>query len=387
MLITFNDSDFIPEKVGRKSYNLGVLKKQGYPTLEGISLVPPITEIDLEQAWNYFHGEKILAVRSSMINEDGNQVSMAGKFETVLGIKTFDAFKKAVQRVLQSNDHSIHSSVLVQKMFDSHISGVLFTNTAENKGDMFIESTYGIGELMVSGKILPDQYIVNRETFNTIETISHKKMYGIFLETEKLEIGDIAPFCFGKTRKLAGMGNAKFLGSIAYFDRKRSSLNQVHLKKLVELGTNLEALFGCPQDIEWAICNDEVKILQSRPITKALSISIHQKNYNDDGYLSGSTASDGEVKGIVRTSFIKGEIITEPYIYVGMELKPELLYQLDKVKGIVTEYGGLLCHAAIVARELNIPCLVGVDDVTSKIQQGDEIYLNATKGYIEIQKT
>lgn len=384
ILITINDNLFNLKTVGRKSYNLGIMRKMGLPTLEGITLIPPISEKDMKDAWNYFSHNKLLAVRSSMLNEDGDMHSMAGKFETILGVETYKSFKKAVNTVLNSNSDSMQSAVLIQNMFDSHISGVLFTRTLPDNNQLFIESTYGLGETLVGGMVTPDQYWVNRDTLEIDSSISEKKAFGIFMEKTPLEVGEILNLSFGNTRKIACVGKGNFLGSIGYFDRQAPSLSKKQIQYLVDVSIQIEELFGCPQDIEWGICGEEIKILQSRPITSYLGIyDLSIKREYEENVLTGLTASKGLIEGVVRTSFKEGEIINEPFIYVGFETKPELLYQLGNLIGIATEHGGILCHASIVARELEIPCLVGVKRLTSEIKQGDKIILNATEGYIE----
>jgi len=385
-LILTKDDRFQIDTVGRKAFNLGLMKKNGLPSLEGIVLIPPIDEKEMQKAWDYFKEPKSLAVRSSMLNEDGLESSMAGKFETVLGVKTYKSFQSAIQKVLNSNNNSTNSSILIQNMFNSDISGVLFTRTEPKSSTLYIEATYGLGETLVGGMVTPDQYWIEHDTMKAESIVSEKKIYGIFLEETPLQIGDWSVRSFGKTRKIAPMGKGKFLGSIPYTERKQPSLSEDQLQKLVEFALRIETIFGSPQDIEWAINGNEIMILQSRPITSFL-VQNQPANIRscdaDDVFLTGITASTGVVEGVVRTHFKEGELVNEPFIYVGLETKPELLYSLDNLIGIVTEYGGLLCHASIVARELRIPCMVNVSGATEQLMQGDKIILNATEGYIE----
>lgn len=386
-IIKPGDINYTLEKVGRKAFNIQMLKQANIPTLDGIVLKLPLTEIELIDAWDVFDHPKNLAVRSSMLNEDGDKTSLAGKFDTVLGVKNFDDFKSSVKKVIESANNPSLVSVFVQPMSDNAISGVLFSRTKSNEDEVYIEACYGLGEILVSGLVVPDRFIIQTKTDEIKAFINDKKSFGIFLETENLKEGQEKSYLFGDIRKTVSMGKGKFLGSIRYQERNRAVLTDEQLIQLAQMAKSVEAFFDYPQDIEFGINENNMVVLQTRPVTSLFNPSLNNKRIqNKDTSLVGLSASDGLIRGKVIKDFSKANDPEENYIYVGFETKPELLYELGKVKGIITESGGLLCHASIVSRELNIPCLVGVDGATDLLHDEMEIVLDATNGVVTIMK-
>ncbi len=214
-------------------------------------------------------GEKIsFSVRSSANIEDSSKFSFAGQAESYLNKITFeeilDGIKKcwislyspnALLYLLQMKKHNLNISlqdlemaVIIQKMLKSQISGVLFTvniiNSARN--EMFINSTWGLGETITDNLIIPDMIVLNKNKFSVIKCVIGEK--------EKISI-------------LNPEGSSTILLSTEQDLKKKCSLNEPQLIKLYNLGLKIEECFKYPQDIEWAIENEIIYTLQSRPIT------------------------------------------------------------------------------------------------------------------------
>lgn len=213
-------------------------------------------------------GGASFAVRSSATIEDSSKFSFAGQADTFLYNKTYDdiltSLKKcwvslfsprAMLYLLQMKKMGIDLSidnvqmaVVVQKMVNSQISGVLFTinvvNNEENQ--MMINSTWGLGETIASNSVNPDTIIINKDKFEIIKSIIGKK------ERKAIQNPESSGVILIETDEQSGMV---------------CSLTDNQLRQLQNLGLKIEKAFKCPQDIEWAIENDKIYILQSRPIT------------------------------------------------------------------------------------------------------------------------
>ncbi|MFX1307234.1 MAG: PEP/pyruvate-binding domain-containing protein, partial [Promethearchaeota archaeon] len=212
--------------------------------------------------------ESSFSVRSSANIEDSNNFSFAGQAESYLNIINFSEILKSIKKCwsslfspkallylwqLRKNNklislNNIQMAVIIQKMIDSQISGVLFTVNVMNnaKNEMLINSTWGLGETITNGSVIPDLIILSKDKFSI-------KKY-IIGEKEKTSIPNPE-------------GNSTILIPTKQPLKEQHSLNKTELVKLYNLGLKLEKLFSYPQDIEWAIENDVIYTLQSRPIT------------------------------------------------------------------------------------------------------------------------
>ena len=209
-----------------------------------------------------------VAVRSSANIEDSSSFSFAGQAETYLCNNSFEDMleslkdcwaslfsPKALLYLLQMKKKgkkfsllNVQMAVIIQKMIDSQISGVLFTANVinNNENEMLINSTWGLGETIANNTIIPDTFIINKNKFEIVKTIIGKK--------EKKAIKN-------------PQGSHTVLIETDPKSRGKCSLNEDQLRRVHELGLKLEKLLNCPQDIEWAIENDVIYILQARPIT------------------------------------------------------------------------------------------------------------------------
>ncbi|WP_336770146.1 PEP/pyruvate-binding domain-containing protein [Bacillus bombysepticus] len=340
-----------------KFHNLSVLASHGIRVPSSYLL----TDLkDINNAWENMKQYAPLAVRSSMLGEDSANKSYAGHFDTILCINTKEDFNDAINQVWASAQDMI-PGILIQPMVYSKISGILFSKSPLLPSSMMIESIYGLGEPLVSGQISPDRITIDRTTGAiTKKDISLSKNFGLFLHSGA-KIGDTledykeARYSFGSS--------VKCLASIPFSMRKTSSLNELQTIELFNVAMEIESIFGAPQDIEWAWDNQGLIILQSRPITTTLKEVETSKHTNSEW--KGTIASIGEVSGLAieatnREGIEKAIQSNQPYIVIARETSPEMIYELSHASGIITETGSTLCHAAIVSREWDIPCIVNV---------------------------
>jgi len=324
-------------------------------------------------------GEVFVAVRSSATAEDLPDASFAGQQDTFLNIKgeeqLIDAVKKCwaslygaraiFYRVKKNFDHEkVNIAVVVQKMVNAEKAGVMFTShPSSGENVAIIESIWGLGEAVVSGMVSPDNFVIDKETYRIID----KKIS----EKTKMCIKD------PKT------------GDTIYIDvpqdkRNAESLTDDEIKELVNLGNKIERIYRFPQDVEWAIENGKIFILQSRAITTINNNNIVKEGISKEPILIGTGASPGIVSGrVVIINSIKDlNKVEKGDIMVAKMTSPDMVPAMERASGIVTDEGGMTCHAAIVSRELGTPCIVGSKKATKVLKNGDTITIDGAKGTI-----
>ena len=323
-------------------------------------------------------GEVYVAIRSSATAEDLPGASFAGQQETYLNVKgeknvvervkecwsslfTPRAIYYRVQKGFRHEDVSI--AVVVQKMVNSEKSGVMFTShpvTGEKK--CIIEAVFGLGEAIVSGSVTPDTYIYDRRSKKLIDVKIGEKKFMIVRkdgENTKVELDE-------KTMK-------------------KRVLSDQEIEKLVSIGELIEEHYGKPQDVEWAIEKDKIFIVQSRPVT-----TIREKKEEVEEELEGEIlikglgASPGIASGSVKVILGEKEIskVEKGDILVTTMTAPDMVPAMKKAAAIVTDEGGMTCHAAIVSRELGVPAVVGTKTATKVLRDGMIVTVDGEKGIV-----
>ncbi|MCD1294364.1 phosphoenolpyruvate synthase [Methanocella sp. CWC-04] len=323
-------------------------------------------------------GEEIyVAARSSATAEDLPDASFAGQQETYLNVRGEEDLVKAVQncwaslygaraiyyRVKQNFPHEhVNIAVVVQKMVDADTAGVMFTShpTTGEKLEI-IEAAWGLGEAVVSGAVSPDNYIVSN-TDKVKKKIATKQ---IMIIRDK------------KTRKTKQIDVPE--------DKKNAQvLTDDEIVRLSKLGRLVEEHYGKPQDIEWAIKGGEIYLLQSRPITTIQKREAKGEKTSGDIILEGLGASPGIASGKVKivTSMSELDKVLEGDILVTKMTTPDMVPAMKRSIAIVTDEGGLTCHAAIVSRELGTPAIVGTKEATKVLKDGMVITVDGEMGNV-----
>ncbi|WP_336136145.1 phosphoenolpyruvate synthase [Natronomonas amylolytica] len=327
-------------------------------------------------------GEAFVAVRSSATAEDLPDASFAGQQETFLNITREDLVDRVkrcwaslfTQRAIyyrneQGFEHDVVDiAVVVQKMVDAEKSGVMFTShpsTGEPK--IIIEAAWGLGEAVVSGSVSPDNYVIDRETDEVLEaTVADKKT--MMLRDE--ETGETVEREVPDDRR-----NARVL-------------DDDEIEALVDLGERAENHYDEPQDIEWAIVDGEVYMLQSRPITTISEGAAEEATADGNGeatqLVKGLGASPGISSGPVRIVRKLDQLdkVGEGDIIVTEMTTPDMVPAMKRASGIVTDEGGMTSHAAIVARELGAPAVVGAGNATEILGDGQVVTIDGDKGTV-----
>jgi pyruvate,water dikinase len=341
------------------------------------------------KAYNKFpHKNQEVAVRSSATAEDLPDASFAGQQATYLNIKGDKDVVAAVQqcwaslfearaifyRTEKGFDHfKVGIAVPVQAMIQSEVSGVMFTINPINNDPytIIVESVWGLGEMIVQGSATPDHFEVDKDRW----TIRHKEIshQTIMLTKEK---------GITKERKVP----------ISKVDKQKVS-DEIILK-VAKLGQKLHDHYGSPQDIEWAYEKGEIYVVQTRPITTIDAVS-HSKDrvigeiseivdQVDKPILTGSPASPGIITGRVQILHDPSENdrIQKGDILVAPMTTPDFVPAMKRAAAIVTDQGGQTSHAAIVSRELGVPCVVGTTHATKLLKNNQTITVDAQKGEV-----
>jgi len=344
--------------------------------------MPPELAQEIKNAYKKL-GRGLVAVRSSATAEDLPEASFAGQQSTFLNIQGEDEVVSAVKKCWASLfepraiyyreqygfDHfKVGIAVPVQKMVQSQTSGVIFTiePITSDTGKIIIEAIYGLGEGLVSGEVKPDLYIIDKQG----PTIISKK---ISLQEQKL-MRDPE----GRDR------DPNIWQPIQPSYQEQQKITDDEILKLAELAQYIEDHYRSPQDIEWAKEDGEIFIVQTRPVTKFYEKTEVEPEIKAPVLLAGDPASPGLASGPVKIILEASRIdrVREGDILVAEMTTPDFVPAMKRAVAIVTNRGGRTSHAAIVSRELSIPCVVGTGEATNILTNGQIITVDGAHGKV-----
>lgn len=327
----------------------------------------------------------VVAVRSSATAEDLPDASFAGQQDTFLNILGETDLLEAVQQCWASlygaraiyyrskqgfDDRSVNIAVVVQELIRSEKSGVMFTSHPVTGEPLtIVEGSWGLGEAVVSGSVSPDNYVFDLRSERVVDRLIAEKEIMIVPE--------------GKRGTKTVTLSAK--------QRTAPVLSDAEVARLATLGKIAEDHYGIPQDVEWAIVGDVFFILQSRPITTIKRPEIphggsaeQQKSSLGVVLVEGQGASPGVVSGrVVIVRDVKDtSAVKDGDIMVTKMTNPDMVPAMRRVSAIVTDEGGMTCHAAIVSRELGTPAVVGTKKATKLLRDGQVVTVDGEKGII-----
>jgi len=329
-------------------------------------------------------GGGLVAVRSSATAEDLPEASFAGQQSTFLNVEGEEAVVAAVQecwaslfearaifyREQQGFDHfKVGIAVPVQRMVQSEASGVMFTlePVTSDTSKIAIEAVLGLGETIVSGDVTPDNYIVDKDGLK----ISKKE---IAAQEWKLVRNE-----GGKGEKV----NVKV--TLTPEEQAQQKISDEDIIALAKMGKRLEDWYQFPQDVEWAKEDKQIFIVQTRPVTTIKEMEVEAKpEIEAPVLLSGAPASPGIASGPVKIVSDASQIdkVLDGDILVAEMTTPDFVPAMKRAAAIVTDRGGRTAHAAIVSRELGIPCIVGTGQATKMLTNGQIISVDGARGKV-----
>jgi len=346
--------------------------------------MPPEIAEEIRQAYAKLGGS-LVAVRSSATAEDLPEASFAGQQRTFLNLRGEETVINAVQgcwaslfearaifyREQQGFDHfTVGIAVPVQKMIQSESSGVMFTiePVTSDKSKIVIEAIYGLGEAIVSGEVNPDLYVLDKDRL----TISSKNLSR---QDRKLIIN---PNTEDK--------DTNTWVTVPDAEQSQQKLADADISKLAWIGKQIEYHYAFPQDIEWAKEDNKIYILQTRPVTtiKETTAEAEAEEIKAPVLLSGVAASPGIASGPVKIIPDSSQIdrVYDGDIMVTEMTTPDFVPAMKRAAAIVTNRGGRTAHAAIVSRELGIPCVVGTENAIETLKDGQIITVDGARGKI-----
>lgn len=346
--------------------------------------LPPEIGQEIKQAYIKM-GEGPVAVRSSATAEDLPDASFAGQQRTFLNIEGADEVVHAVQecwaslfearavfyRVQQGFDHfKVGIAVPVQKMVQSETSGVMFTlePVTSDRSKIAIEAILGLGEMIVSGDVTPDHYLVSKNDLKIVEK-QIKPQEWKMIRNSKGGSGDDA--------------NVKVM--LTPEEQAKQKISDEDIIALAKLGKHLEDHYQFPQDIEWAKENGEIYIVQTRPVTTIKEMATEaREEITAPVLLSGSPASPGIAAGPVKLVADPSQIdkVKDGDILVAEMTTPDYVPAMKRAVAIITDRGGRTAHAAIVSRELGIPCVVGTGQAMAMLKDGQILTVDGYSGKV-----
>jgi pyruvate,water dikinase len=353
-----------------------------------------------------------VAVRSSATVEDLPEASFAGQQDTYLNVVGEEELVEHVKKVwaslwtaralsyrdsLNIEHESALMAVIVQKMVNSRSAGVMFTvhPVTGEKDKIVIESAWGLGEYVVAGKVTPDQFVVDKTELKVLERRIRRKERALFYdpvsrsnvevrlpanEEEVEEIAERSPEVASLIKKFSIYSEAP-------------SLSEEEVLELAKIGLKIEEHFGKPMDVEWAIDMDieppkNIFIVQARPVT-----TLHEEEAKPAEAVEevgkilvrGIPASPGVATGRVKVALTVEEAarkIKRGDVLVTRMTDPDWVPYMKLASAIVTDEGGLTAHAAIVARELGIPAVVGTGNATEVLKDDMLVTVDGSRGVV-----
>ncbi|WP_086664505.1 phosphoenolpyruvate synthase [Lentzea kentuckyensis] len=328
------------------------------------------------EAYRELGQDESVAVRSSATSEDTAGSSFAGMNSTFTNtrgahalldrlldcwVSLFDT-RSIAYRAEQGIADEPAIAVVVQKMVNSERSGVMFTAdpSSGDRDKMLIEASFGLGEVVVSGSVEPDTYVLRRngDAVSLVDTRigrkSHKIVRGSNGGDERIDL-----------------------------DTEESHaqvLTEAEAVAIGQLGQRVQRHYGEPQDTEWAIADGKTWLVQSRPIT-----TLPDQAAELSGPLvAGLAASPGIASGRVRVlnSPDEGGRLRDGEVLVAEMTNPDWVPTMRRASAVITDGGGITCHAAIVARELRVPCVVGTGSATTVLEEGQLVTVDGSAGEV-----
>lgn len=325
----------------------------------------------------------LVAARSSATAEDLPSASFAGQQATFLNVQGEASLLQSVKEAWASlftaraifyreenkiNHNKVKISIIVQKMVESEVSGVMFSiNPVTNEKDrIVIEAVWGLGEMIVQGSVVPDKYIVQKDTFAILSK----------------EVSD-------QSVMLAKKGNSTKEMPVPKKVIDKQKITDEDIVELAKYAQKLQEHYYFPQDIEWAKEKDKLYIIQTRPVTTINAVKTKKEvkegvKTAEAPVLSGEAASPGMGSGPVKILSSPKEIgkIKPGDILVAKMTSPDYVPAMKKAAAIITDEGGLTSHAAIVSRELGVPAVVGTQMATKKLKEGSIVTVDGMTGQV-----
>lgn len=342
--------------------------------------VPERLRAAILEAYQQLGADRAVAVRSSATSEDSAATSFAGMHESFTHVLGDDALMDALRacwasaygervvayRKAEGLTEEPAIAVVVQAMVDAACAGVMFTAdpSSGDTGRIVIEAAWGLGEVVVGGQVEPDTYSVSKKEPRVCEVRVGDKSVRLVRDAE------------GHTQR----------ETLSPEQAHERVLSDVAVLELARLGLRVEQHYGAPQDIEWAEERGRLFLVQTRPITTLGKSAVppSEEGHAGKALVQGLGASPGVAAGRVRVlaSPAEGRQLQPGEVLVAEMTSPDWVPTMRRAAAIVTDRGGMTCHAAIVSRELRKPCVVGTRTATRTLRAGEPVTVDGSTGEV-----
>ncbi|WAM25854.1 phosphoenolpyruvate synthase [Myxococcus sp. NMCA1] len=342
--------------------------------------VPARLRAAILEAYQQLGADRAVAVRSSATSEDSVATSFAGMHESFTHVIGEDALMDALRacwasaygervvayRKAEGLTEEPAIAVVVQAMVDAARAGVMFTAdpSTGDTGRIVIEAAWGLGEVVVGGQVEPDTYCVTKKEPRVREVRVGDKNVRLVRDAE------------GHTLR----------ETLSPEQAHERVLSDVAVLELARLGMRVEQHYGAPQDIEWAEERGRLFLVQTRPITTLGKPAAppSEEGHAGKALVRGLGASPGVAAGRVRVlaSPAEGRQLQPGEVLVAEMTSPDWVPTMRRAAAIVTDRGGMTCHAAIVSRELRKPCVVGTRTATRTLRDGEAVTVDGSTGEV-----
>ena len=325
-----------------------------------------------------------VAVRSSATAEDTGDFSFAGMFESFINItgeaellahmrrcwaSTFGA-RVLFYRKKRGFPVEMPIAVVVQRLVNADKSGVMFTAdpATHDRSRIVVEAAWGFGDAVVGGQVVPDRYVLEKSTLRVLDVRINEKEFFLARDPDK-----------GQLLSVNLIGDPRASARV---------LSDDELRTLGELARKAEEHYGVPQDLEFAVEGNSIYLTQTRPITTlgASAGPAATGPASKEPLLRGLGASPGRASGIVRVLSVVADssALRDGEVLVARMTSPDWVPLMRRASAIVTDAGGMTSHAAIVSRELGVPCVVGTREATRVLTTGTRVVVDGTAGTVAL---
>ena len=330
----------------------------------------------ITEAYQLLGSRVRVAVRSSGTSEDAGDTSFAGMNATFTNVagevdllaRVVDCWASLYGKRVMSYRAATKLAeeptlaVVVQQMVPSERSGIMFTADPSNgdTGRIVIEAVFGQGEAIVSGMVEPDTYLVPKEP----------------LRVSSVRVGHQS------AKVVCGADGSDETVALTAEQGSLRVLTDEEILEIARLGVAVEKHYGKPQDIEWARADGKTWLVQSRPIT---TLPGHDADVSEGKVLlRGLAASTGRATGRVRVlrSPKEGSQLQTGEVLVASMTSPDWVPAMRRATALITDGGGITCHAAIISRELGVPCVVGTRTATTSLRDGELVTVDGRAGVV-----
>ena len=351
-------------------------------TLVGRVALPEELRLEVLSAYGRLGQDAFVAVRSSATGEDTATTSFAGMNESFTNVRGDTELLESIvrcwaslfgeracsYRAAQGVTDEPAIAVVVQRMADADRSGVMFTAdpTTGDPDHIVIEAAFGQGEVVVGGQVEPDTYVVSKTGPTLLTTRVGAKEFRVVRGADGHDL---------RVEHDAQTASSRVL-------------TDAEVLELARFGARIEASYGAPQDTEWVIENGTILFVQSRPITTGMErpSATPGGSGTEPGppLVTGLGTAPGVAAGRVRVLHTpaEGSLLEAGEILVAPMTNPDWVPVIRRAGALVTDSGGITCHAAIVSRELGVPCIVGARTATEVLTDGMLVTVDAGAGAV-----